>query len=187
MATFFSNGSGSSTYGVVGMNTTDSTVADIYPAFPLLQANHSGSGSICGHMLLKDPNLWFFFSGWATNYHPEFQTGACVGVGFFTFPVQVIKSQVGRRSRQSANVGKDQIKGPLGPVCRAGVIIDEQLSGSRGSREGGGAVMGTLTPGSHPGIIAQENGRSILGLTCRLEKSIKATTQVENYKKRLRV
>ena len=44
-----------------------STLGDIYPNFPFMQANFTGSGFICAHMFLKDPNFWFFF---ATNFHP---------------------------------------------------------------------------------------------------------------------
>ncbi|KAG8139453.1 hypothetical protein E2320_002213 [Naja naja] len=64
----------------------------------------------------------------------------------------------------------------MGPSCSDEVIIDVQLSlGSTFGQALAGVVTGLITLGGYPGIIAQENSHSILGLTCRLEKSINAT------------
>ena len=195
--------------GLVNVSTEHSTLADIYPDFPFMQANFTGSGSICGHMFVKDPNLWFFFDQYATNFHPGYLSGACAGIGFLTFPVQVFdpltvtndvvsdstlpfsvtyptssppassnSSFSERRKRRSVNLHKDRHFGPLGPHCKDEVIVRAQMSSSDAGRVGGGSVTGMLTLGSYPGIIAQENRHSILGLTCRLEKTVNATTKI---------
>ena len=189
--------------GLVNVSTANSTLSDIYPNFPFMQASFTAPGSICGHMFLKDPNLWFFFDQYATNYHPGHSAGACVGIGFLTFPVQVIDSShssvfpsptsstsatspsisfsLNRRER-SLNTGKGRSLGsnlgPLGPQCNDEVIVGKQMSSSEGSRVGGGLITGMLTLGSYPGVIAQENRHSIIGLTCRLEKTVNATTKI---------
>ncbi|XP_058037801.1 uncharacterized protein LOC131197580 [Ahaetulla prasina] len=67
----------------------------------------------------------------------------------------------------------------LRPACSDEVIMDTQLSAlSTYGRAITGAITGVITLGSYPGIIAQENRHSILGLTCRLEKSINVTAAI---------
>ncbi|KAG8147854.1 hypothetical protein E2320_000082 [Naja naja] len=67
----------------------------------------------------------------------------------------------------------------MGPSCSDEVIIDVLLSsGSTFGRALAGVVTGLITLRGCPGIIAQENRHSILGLTCRLEKSINATAAI---------
>uniref|UniRef100_A0A670YKV5 Envelope glycoprotein n=1 Tax=Pseudonaja textilis TaxID=8673 RepID=A0A670YKV5_PSETE len=140
----------------------------MYPDnFPIFNASdQSNTGSICAGWQLKDPNMWFFFDKYATNVHP--QNYQCATIGYFTLPVQIGTLPSTRQRRSS-----------LGPTYNDEVIIDTQLSsGSIFGRALAGAVTGVLTLGSYPGIIAQENRRSILDLTCRLEKSINATTAI---------
>ncbi|KAJ7303359.1 hypothetical protein JRQ81_012303 [Phrynocephalus forsythii] len=68
---------------------SNSTVYDIYPNLPSLSAEYSAIRSLCSGWQIKDENLWFFFDGVATNYHPgNYQ---CVALGYLTLPVQVAK------------------------------------------------------------------------------------------------
>ncbi|XP_058040051.1 uncharacterized protein LOC131198883 [Ahaetulla prasina] len=145
-------------------------VPDMYPDnFPLFEAKDSFNvGSICAGWQLKDPTMWFFFDKYATNVHP--QNYQCAAIGYLSLPVQIgVPGQLSSRRKRAA----------LGPACSDEVIMDTQLSAlSTYGRAIAGAITGVITFGSYPGIIAQENRHSILGLTCRLEKSINATVAI---------
>lgn len=158
-------------------NTTlmRATMEQIYQFLPMFAPNLTAlvpGGSICGNWLIRDPDLWFFWGGGiATNYHPgNYQ---CASLGYLTMPMQVVRpSPPAPRRRREA----------LGPGCSDTVVTDAQVSGGP---EGWGtghaalaALLGTLTLGSYPGVIAQENRASIIGLTCRLEDTINATSRL---------
>uniref|UniRef100_A0A803U1S8 Envelope glycoprotein n=1 Tax=Anolis carolinensis TaxID=28377 RepID=A0A803U1S8_ANOCA len=184
---FYLHGRFNTSY-VSRLNLTATEWASMYPDYPTFSVNDSIEGlksymnilqqltqlslgkSLCPLWQIRDPNLWFFFDKWATNYHPgNYQ---CVGVGYLTFPVQVLHKRHQRLKRDIVQTG------PLGPECSDEVIINKALSGSEASRVGGGLITGLLTLGAYPGIVAQANRRSVLGLTCRLEKSINATGKI---------
>lgn len=169
---FYLHGPYNSSYSVneTLMNTT---MKEIFHNLPMFSPNASAisGGSICGNWLIKDPNLWFFWGGGiATNYHPgKYQ---CASIGFLTLPVQVVHPQIhGRRKRT-----------PLGSACSDIVVTDNQVSGGPASWGGGHAVLssllGVLTLGAYPGVVSQENRASIIGLTCRLERTVNATTRI---------
>ncbi|KAL8203283.1 UNVERIFIED_CONTAM: hypothetical protein K2H54_047111 [Gekko kuhli] len=144
------------------------------PAFGKWRSGLLEGGSICGNWLIADPNLWFFWGGGvATNYHPgNYQ---CATIGYLTLPVQVL-------APVSPTPGAPYVhrrRAALGPECSDEVIVDPGLSkGSSWGRAIISAITGVLTVGSYPGITAQENCASIIGLTCRLEKTINATTEL---------
>ncbi|KAJ7301610.1 hypothetical protein JRQ81_000014 [Phrynocephalus forsythii] len=97
-------------------------------------------------------------------------SGACVAVGFITLPVQVAHShELSERHKKSA---------PLGFSCSDQVILSEQFSKNAGTQGSAGAIFGVLTLGAYPGILVQENRKSVIGLPCRLEKSINATARL---------
>ncbi|XP_077784207.1 uncharacterized protein LOC144327677 [Podarcis muralis] len=142
-------------------NTTSS---DLYPYFPQYSVNFTGQGSICSGWMIKDPNLWFLYDGLATNFHPgNFQ---CVGVGAFTFPVAV---EVNHKVPHLASRRK---RAALGGHCEDEIY----LTNSVGSV--GGGFIGFLSMGIYPGIVAEQNRKALFALTCRLEKTINATTHV---------
>ncbi|XP_077792009.1 uncharacterized protein LOC144329165 [Podarcis muralis] len=123
-----------------------------------------GQGSICSGWMIKDPNLWFLYDGLATNFHPgNFQ---CVGVGAFTFPVAV------EVNHKVPHLASRQKRAALGGHCEDEIY----LTNSVGSV--GGGFIGFLSMGIYPGIVAEQNRKALFALTCRLEKTINATTHV---------
>ncbi|KAJ7309068.1 hypothetical protein JRQ81_008360 [Phrynocephalus forsythii] len=98
---------------------------------------------------------------------PGHTTGACVALGFLTLPVQGVP--------HPGSSDHHKRSPPLGPGCSDQVIVSEQFSKDAATQGSAGAIFGALTLGSYPGIIAQENRKSIIGLACWLEKSINAT------------
>lgn len=114
--------------------------------------------------MIKDPNLWFLYDGLATNFHPgNFQ---CVGVGAFTFPVAV---EINHKVPHLASRRK---RAALGEHCEDEIY----LTNSVGSV--GGGFIGFLSMGIYPGVVAEQNRKALFALTCRLEKTINATTHV---------
>ncbi|XP_053113339.1 uncharacterized protein LOC128327950 [Hemicordylus capensis] len=169
---FYLHGKYNNSY-VFNVTALNGSLDDLYTSFPMFMPNLTGlsGASICSGWQIKDPNLWFFFNSTATNYHPG--QYLCAAVGYLTLPVQVVPPITTRPSLQRAR------RDVMGPQCQDEVIIGPQLSeGSSGGRAMAGSFTGFLTLGSYPGIIAQEKRWSVIGLTCRLEKTINATGRI---------
>ncbi|XP_060095939.1 uncharacterized protein LOC132572647 [Heteronotia binoei] len=66
-----------------------------------------------------------------------------------------------------------------GSICSGWIIKDPNLWFFWGTgRAAAASFTGILTLGGYSNIVAQENRASIIGLTCRLEQSINATTSI---------
>ena len=91
-----------------------STLADIYPAFPLLQSNYSGTGSICGHMLLKNTNLWFFSSLDGLPILTRVSKGCLCGSRIFDFPGIGNQARRRKKIKTECECGEGLNKRPFG-------------------------------------------------------------------------
>lgn len=143
---------------------SNTTSSDLYPYFPQYTVNFTGQGSICSGWLIKDPNLWFLYNGLTTDYHPgNYQ---CVGMGAFTFPVTVeaFLPLPSLRNRKRREVQGEQCSDEIFLARSVGAV--------------GGGFVSILTIGIHLGVVAEQNREALFALTCRLEKTINATTHI---------
>lgn len=83
-----------------------------------------GFDGICSGWMIKDPNLWFFYDKWATNFHSGVG-GHCIVLGYLTMTIQVITllTTSCQRYRDADTITTTVAPQYLGPGCNNTIVL----------------------------------------------------------------